>query len=410
MYREPYAVPVGRDNERGGGPVKTVVIPPSIRQGKTVTIKQRLTSLLLVTVLMTSLSPILGALPASASPSSLADVTAGVDGTVRAVLQVGDRTFIGGDFSAVGGQPRSNAAAIRADGTVDPLWKPSPDGVVRALAANADGSRIFLGGSFLNAGGAARSGLAAVDSSGGAAIADWAADLDTEGAVRALATSGSRLYVGGTFTAIKGLTLKRLAAVDTATAAVITTFKPRPDWAVNGLAVSPDGTKVYAGGGFGAIGGAPRPGAAELNASTGQATAFAPTAGGVVLAAAVTPDGSRFFFSTTSNRLHAYDPAASDSPVYTVQTSGDTQAIAASGTEVYFGGHFSQVNTYKAKRLHLASVYAADGRLTAWNPRVDGSMGVWAAAVTPDSVVVGGDFLHVGIASQPGFARFRGTP
>jgi hypothetical protein len=375
-----------------------------------VSIKQRLTSFLLVTAVTASLSPILGTLPAWASPNAVADVTAGVDGTVRAVLQVGDRTFIGGDFSAVGGQPRSNAAAIRADGTVDPLWKPSPDGVVRALAANSDGSRIFLGGSFLNAGGAARNGLAAVDSSAGAAIADWAADLDAEGAVRALATSGSRLYVGGTFTAIKGLTFKRLAAVDAATAAVITTFKPRPDWAVNGLTVSPDGTKVYAGGGFGAIGGAPRPGAAELYASSGQATAFAPTAGGVVLAAAVTLDGSRFFFSTTSNRLHAYEPAASDSPVYTVQTSGDTQAIAVSATEVYFGGHFTQVNTYKAKRLHLASVYVADGRLTAWDPRVDGSMGVWAAAVTPDSVVVGGDFLRVGSASQPGFARFSGTP
>ncbi|CAN5319212.1 hypothetical protein BH20ACT9_BH20ACT9_17340 [soil metagenome] len=373
-------------------------------------IKQRLTSFLLVTALAASLSPILGVLPAAASPYSVADVTAGVDGTVRAVLQVGDRTFIGGDFTAVGGQPRNNAAAIRADGTVDPLWQPSPDGVVRALAANADGSRIFLGGSFRNAGGAARSGLAAVDSSAGVAIADWVADVDAEGAVRALATSDSRLYVGGTFTVIKGLALKRLAAVDMATAAVISTFKPRSDWAVNGLAVSPDGTRLYAGGGFGAIGGAPRPGAAELDASTGQATAFAPTDGGVVLAVALTPDGSRFFFSTTSNRLQAYDPAASNSPAYTVQTSGDTQAIAASATEVYFGGHFSRLTTYKVKRLHLASVYVADGRPTAWNPRVDGSMGVWGATVTPSSVVVGGDFLHVGTAAQPGFARFSGTP
>ena len=52
---------------------------------------------------------------ASASPSTTADVTAGVDlgATVYAVAQVGDRTIIGGTFTEVGGLPRQHVAAIR---------------------------------------------------------------------------------------------------------------------------------------------------------------------------------------------------------------------------------------------------------------------------------------------------------
>lgn len=346
--------------------------------------------------------------PVWASPSPVADGTAGVEGTVRTVLQVGDRTFIAGVFTSVGGQERLNAAAILADGTVDPLWNPSPDGEVRTLAASADGSRIFLGGYFLNAGGARRSRLAAVDASAGSAITDWVVNANAE--VRGLATSGSTLYVGGTFTRIDGLIIKRLAAVDMTTGAVNTAFQPLPSAKVRALAVSPDGTKVYAGGDFGSIGGASRPGAAELNADNGQATDFAPTDGGVVLAVALTPDGSRFFFSSTSNRLRAYDPAVSNSPVYSIHTSGDTQAIAASATEVYFGGHFSDLVTYKVKRLHLASVYVTSGLATTWDPRVDGKLGVWGIVLTPSSVIIGGDFKTVGYVPQPGFARFSGTP
>ncbi len=52
IYSEPYAVPVGRDNERGG-PVTTVVIPIH-HTGMTMAIKQRPTSFLLVTALTAS--------------------------------------------------------------------------------------------------------------------------------------------------------------------------------------------------------------------------------------------------------------------------------------------------------------------------------------------------------------------
>ena len=228
--------------------------------------------------------------------------------------------------------------------------------------------------------------------------------------VFALAVSGPRLYAGGQFTTIGGVTRRRLAAVDMATGSVVTGFNPWPDWTVKAVAVSPDGARVYATGGFGNIGGAARPGAAEVLATTGRATAFAPTAGGVGLALALTPDGRRFYFATTNNRLYAYDPAVGNAPVYVIQTSGDTQAIAASATELYFGGHFSQINSQRVKRSRIASARVADGVVTAWNPGANGYMGVWALATTPDALLVGGDFTRIGGKPRSGVARFLGTP
>jgi Domain of unknown function (DUF5122) beta-propeller len=345
---------------------------------------------------------------AFASVSATPDTTAGVTGTVYALAQVGDRTIIGGNFTAVGGVARRNVAAIRADGTVDPGFNPNVDGIVYAVAGNADGSRIFIGGAFATVGGVARARIAAVDPSG-AVVPTWQANANDE--VRALATSGTRVYAGGRFTTIGPSSRPRLAAIDTATGTVITAFNPRPSWTVRAVTVSPDGTKVYAVGSFSAIGGQARKYAAEVLASNGQATAFAPTRdGGIALAVALTPNGSRVFYSTENNRLFAYDPAISNNPVYVVATSGDTQAIGASATEVYIGGHFSQLQNFKLKRAHIASFRVADGTPTTWNPTINGALGVWAIGVTPNAVVVGGDFTQVGNKNQPGFARFSGTP
>src|SRR5262245_54351300 len=59
--------------------------------------------------------------------SGFARVAAGVTGKVQAVVPDGaGGWYIGGEFDAVGGVPRRNAAHIAADGSVT-AWDPSPD-------------------------------------------------------------------------------------------------------------------------------------------------------------------------------------------------------------------------------------------------------------------------------------------
>ena len=309
------------------------------------------------------------------------------------------------------GVARSNVAAIRADGTLDPSWNPSTDGIVYALAASSDGSKIFVGGSFTTVGGQAHGRLAAVTPDTGALVSGWTTTAKNN-SVRALeADAGDRLYVGGNFGCIGGRAITRLAALSQSTGTVDPSFAPAPNNTVRGLALSQDATKVYAVGGFNAVGGQSRPGAAELS-STGSVTSFAPTEGGVAISVDVTPSG-RLFFGTTSNRTYAYDPA-SNTPVYRVRTGGDVQAILATDEEVYIGGHFTNLPEAKLNRMHIASFLPADGKPTTWNPGVNGAYGVWAFGLTrtplsPTAVPalsVGGDFTVAGGVAR-GYARFK---
>ena len=328
---------------------------------------------------------------------------------VNAVAFSGSKVFVGGAFSMLNGLPRNNAAAIRADGSVDPNWNPDSNNIVYALAASDDGSTIFLGGSFTAVGASARSRLAAVDATAGGALPAWTTGASNN-TVRALATSGGRLYVGGTFSRIGGHGINRLAALDQATGAVDSSFTPRPDNTVKALVVSPGGQHLYVGGMFDNISGVARPGVAQLTTDSGAATAFAPTEGGDGIAMDLTPDGSRLFFSISNNRTFAYDPASANTPRYIVRMGGDVQAIAATSTEVYIGGHFRNALDPTRPRRHLASFRVSDGAITDWITSANGSFGVWTITITPTALAIGGDFDKAGGLAQRGFARFPGTP
>lgn len=372
-------------------------------------------------------SMLIGTGIAAASPVSTPQPTAKVDclvldstgtkcelaGVVYATTQVAGLTYIGGQFASVDGTPRSNVAAIRTDGTLDPTWNPSTDGIVYALAASSDGSKVFLGGTFTTVGGTSHPRIAAVTPDTGALVPGWKTTANTN-AVRALAAdAGDRLYVGGNFGRIAGQAVPRLAAVSQASGAVDTAFVPNPNGTVRALALPDDGSRVYAGGGFSVIGGAARPGAAELDTASGSATSFAPTDGGVVISMDVAPDG-RLFFGTTSNRTWAYDPADGGAPEYRVRTGGDVQAILAMEDEVYIGGHFNTLPESKLNRLALASFLPENGTVTAWNPGANGPFGVWALGLTrtplspnePAALSIGGDFTRVGGLARRGYTRF----
>src|SRR4051812_44669235 len=68
-----------------------------------------------------------------------------VDGDVHAVAADGSGGwYLGGEFTAVGGQARTNLAHVAADGSVDPAWAPTTGGAVQAIAVS--GSTVYVGG------------------------------------------------------------------------------------------------------------------------------------------------------------------------------------------------------------------------------------------------------------------------
>ncbi|MDF2967548.1 MAG: hypothetical protein K0Q93_1326 [Nocardioidaceae bacterium] len=350
---------------------------------------------------------------AVASVSVTPDDTAAVAGEVYGMALTDGRAVVGGLFTGVGGQARSNVAAIRADGKVDRQFNPGTDGQVRAVAASEDGSVIFLGGNFSEAGGAPRANLAAVDAVTGVALASWQADtggLNPD--VNSLAVQGNRLYVGGRFARIDGTGSKRLVAIDTVTGDLVPGFEPAPDNKVTEVVVSPDGATVYAGGAFSTLGGQSRYRAGAVHASTGAATDFAPTgSGGNAVTIGLSPDGERLFVGTQNNTLFAYEPTVSNNPVWSIKTSGDTQAIAVSDDEMWIGGHFSQIVTGKIPRPFIASLDPVDGSVNDWNPKCAGpKMGVWALVHDGTHLHAGGLFSSFDTVKQRAYARFTEVP
>lgn len=343
--------------------------------------------------------------PASASPSTTAMPGASTDGIVFASVQVGDRTFIGGEFTKAGQFNRLNAAAVLANGSIDPSWNPTVNGRVRAMAASDDGSIIYLGGMFTMVGTTSRAHLAAVDATTGAVLQAWKTRVSS--AVWSLAVSQGGLYVGGIFGTVGGNSIPNLAKLDAATGAVDTSFRPAPTGRVRGLDLSSDGSKLYAGGGFSNIAGVDRKGIAELNADTGAATSFDAEKGGAVIAVELSTDDSRLLFSTSDNITHAYDPAVSNTTVYELKTSGDVQCILEHDGEVYIGGHFGGFNQLKLTRLRLASFSLDTGVPTDWSVVVDQKMGGWTFALGPNYLSVGGAFAHIDGIRHKGYARFQ---
>lgn len=338
-------------------------------------------------------------------------------GSGFALAQLGDRTFVGGTFTKLGGKNRENIGAyFNSTNQVDPAFLASTNGKVDAIAVDAATNRVFLGGTFTTVNGQPRANLAAVDATTGALVEDWRADTSgNRSDVRTLVIAGNTLYVGGRFGGIDGTTSRpRLAAVTTTTGELVSAFRPRPAGGVREIVLNPDGSQLFVGGAFTALSGQSRNGAGAVYTSDGSPTSFAPTqTGGNVVTIELSPDGQRLWYGTDNNTVFAYDPYVSNNPVYLFKMSGNTQAMAASEDVLYFGGHFSQSTTEKIKRYFFAAIDADTGSLTAWDPdATGGKMGVWDLQIANGYLHAAGVFSKFagGTINQRGYARFSGTP
>jgi hypothetical protein len=128
----------------------------------------------------------------------------------------------------------------------------------------------------------------------------------TNGRVDAVAYLGNTVYVAGSFTAVRdpsnGSTTarNRLAAFNANSPNQVLPWNPNANNTVRALAVSPAGTRVYAGGAFTSVEGAGRRHLADLGASSGALSkSFKPRVGGgsfpAVLALDVSADGDTLY-------------------------------------------------------------------------------------------------------------------
>jgi trimeric autotransporter adhesin len=369
----------------------------------------RMASLLLVALTLFVLAP-----PAWAEVSSEPDNTPQTDGVVFSVLPVGNRIYLGGDFTHVGGVARNRLAAI--DATTGELtdWSPGANGKVLALAASPDGSRIYAGGSFGTIGGLTRTRLAAIDAITGAVDASFSTRIDKS--VRAIAVLGNRLYMGGDFTSVQRQSRTRLASVDGATGALDANWTPNADNRVRSLILSPDRSRLYAGGDFTSVSGQSRLRLAALDpANTGALLSWRTLVNPNGPISDLAVSGARVYSADggPGGAAEAYD-ATTGARAWQLRGDGNGQAITLMGTKVYVGGHFN--NFAGQRRPYFAAADAATGALDSqWTPSGGGgklsevaSTGVWdlVADEVRGRLYAGTNFSTVNGQPHAGFVQF----
>jgi hypothetical protein len=364
-----------------------------------------------IAVALSVVSVVGGGAPAGAVPATTPDVTDMTNGRVDVIVRAGGRIFIGGTFTAVGPTrgsmvTRSYLAALNAStGRLDPTWTTQTNGSVSALRASPDGQWLYIGGTFTSVRGTARSKVAKVSTATGS-VASW--NPGANAYVRSIATAGNRVFVAGAFTAIGGRSIPRLAAVNATTGAVDRAFQPRPNATPRSIDASTDGRVLAVGGAHTTIAGVNAPYLSTVNGTTGKDLGFRPAIGWAVWTLDLDAGGVEVYTGSNTNRVEAWRVASGRRGArWSLRGDGNVQAVAASATTVYFGGHFDQMAGQT--RRHLAAVTIASGRLSSWTSRADSPYGVGAVAVDARSLMIGGEFDYVGGRLQMRFARFSGT-
>ncbi len=185
-----------------------------------------------------------------------------------------------------------------------------------------------------------------------------------DGVVWSQVVTGDRVYVGGDFrnarpfgaaVGVDEVPRANILAYDINSGELIDSFAPVLDGQVLSLAVSPDGSTVYAGGSFQKVDGQWRVRMAAFDAATGALDSdFRPVAGATV------------------------------------------RAVTASDTTVYFGGDFAAAADRPGQptvpRAYLAAAAAASGAITDWNPSPNNYIRSIALTDDQSKVVVGGHF------------------
>ncbi len=328
------------------------------------------------------------------SATSIGGSTASVD-----ALAISNATlFIGGRFNGPLSQNSLVALDLNNPGNLTPDFRPNMPSGSQVYALSVLGSTLYVGGNFPGTHFVDHANVLALDVQTGAA-----SDLNPQpaGDVRAIAASGPRVYIGGTFlgagpTVGKLVGLAKLRPDGT----LDTGFHPDPG-AVTGLAVH--GSRLYVTGGFTGISGALRQGIAELSTTTGGVTSWNPLIepDGTGVDTAVT-FGGRFYVGGSFYALNgqsrqeiaAFDLDSGELTGFSPFLDGAAERFAPSSAGLFVMGAFDRASGYV--RRQLAEFDPVTGAVAPWDPGLAANEYANGLAVAGSTVYIAGTFDHLG--------------
>ncbi|MEW1860918.1 LamG-like jellyroll fold domain-containing protein [Streptomyces sp. NPDC088194] len=322
------------------------------------------------------------------------------NGIVWAMAQSGGDVFAGGTFStirppgaaagtsetAAGNFASFNAATGQPAGCQPAFTVGSNNATVRALAVSPDGKTLYAGGFFGSAGGTGVSSLAAIDLATCAVSTTFRPAVS--GTVRTIVATDDAVYFGGDVTSVDGATRHRYAAVSAANGALLP-WAPDVDNPGRALALTPNGKDAILGGDFNTVDGADSHSLAVVDATTGGTLVKAyPTgffdAASVTKTIYVDPASNSFYTGNEGTGGGVFDGRArfsltDFSQVWRDNCLGATQTVAVYQSVLYSGSHAhdcSSMGEYpNSVRKHLLAEPVGDPHLVSWFPDTNDGIG-----------------------------------
>ncbi|MCW5553047.1 MAG: immunoglobulin domain-containing protein [Verrucomicrobiae bacterium] len=228
-------------------------------------------------------------------------------------VQPDGKILLGGTFTTLAGQPRSNLGRLNSDGSLDSPFNPGANSNVLALVLQADG-RILVSGHFTSLGAQSRTNLArlhadgSLDASFNPGVAGGAGLFPRTDSRFCLAvqTDGT-ILLGGRFTTVAGQACTNLVRLE-ADGTLDNDFNPGAGGSsfssVNSLVLQPDG-KILVGGAFTWLAGLSQTNLGRLN-TTAPATQSLSLDGSTItwLRDGTGPEVWRTTFESSSNGLN----------------------------------------------------------------------------------------------------------
>ncbi|GAA4204039.1 LamG-like jellyroll fold domain-containing protein [Microbispora amethystogenes] len=281
-----------------------------------------------------------------------------INGVVWKQATVGNMVYAVGSFSKArppgtsAGDPQEvNRANILAyDITTGNLlpFNHTLNAQARSIAVSPDGSRIYVGGDFTTVDGVTRNRLVAFNTATGAVDTAFSASISNT--VWTITVSDSTVYVGGNFFNANGHSRNRAAALARSNGA-LRDWAIEPDDEIRAMLVSPDQSRVIVGGKFQNFNGEARVGVTAVDPVTGASLPWSsrptPTAidgRGFSYVDDLTTDGTVIYGANDGEGGHwfdgrwAADPTTGDL-IWLDNCYGATYSVFVTGQVLYSVGH-----------------------------------------------------------------------
>lgn len=319
--------------------------------------------------------------------------------------------YIGGSFTHVNNEPRQNLAHIFSNGSLDPLWQPSTDAVVRAILFF--NSRVYIGGDFSVVNGDflnPKNHLASVDPvNGGLNAINYG--INSGGIVRTIKGLTGNIFVGGDFTSAGGSARNHIAAFNSL-GALITAWNPDISGPVYAIAAAEGVSEIYAGGSFSTVNQGTTPVIRNNLAAfsmSGAATSFNPDLNGAVntlcIAGADLYCGGAFTYAGADYRERAAAftlGSAGAATAWAPSFDNVVNSIAYASGNFYITGEFTSVNfpdfPFNSPRAYAAAYDASGNINSTWSPNLEASGLVIAADDAGENLLIGGNFNIVNVS------------